>query len=337
LLRDTAFVDNVAPDPIDKNSGMSVYTSVTQRDLDHLEQFYPLGKVLDLQGIEAGVQNTNYFLSAEQGEFVLTLFETIKRDEVARTMRFMHFLAMHDIPSSDPLASRDGHYVESLRDKPVAIVKRVSGLSINDPNEIQLQSLATALAKWHNAVQSFEGRWNSRFDANWRQQTAHDLIKHLDAGQRSLLQRQLQECQTLALDELPHGMIHSDLFRDNSLFIGNNLSAIIDLYDIYYGPYIYDIAVIINDWCRDQQGLPQLSRARHFINAYQQQRPLNTLEIKCMPALLRLAALRFWLSRLHALHYPNSGELALRKDPEEFQRLLHFWQTVEENPASRKN
>ena len=312
---------------------MSVYTPVDNNDVESLSRLYPLGRVRQLEGIEAGVQNTNYFLYAQTGDYVLTVFETIDHRQVERSMRFMHYLSLHDVPSSDPLVSINGNYVETLHNKPVAIVKRVVGASSEKASDDQLQSLAQAVATWHIAVQHYDERWDTRFDGIWQRDTAQLVLPQLESGQRELLTRQLQNSRQISCESLPCGIIHSDLFRDNALFEGSKVTAIIDLYDIYYGSFIYDIAVIINDWCQDDAGLVNLSRARQFIRYYQQQRVLNDDEIRLLPMMLKAAALRFWLSRLHALMYPKSGSLALCKDPKEFERLLRFWLATCENPA----
>jgi len=315
---------------------MSVYTPVNKEDLQLLSGLYELGEVRRLQGIEAGVQNTNYFLYADRGDYVLTIFETIDHQQVERTMQFMHFLATHDVPSSDPLVSGNGSYVETLHHKPLAIVNRVAGTSIHVADDEQLKSLAHAVAKWHIAVKHYPERWPTRFDRQWRRQTAQQILPHLAPAQRELLNTALILGDNLDCAAIPQGIIHSDLFRDNALFQANTVSGIIDLYDIYYGPLIYDIAVIINDWCLDQSGLPNAAKARYFLRHYQTLRILDTNEIELLPDMLTMAALRFWLSRLHSEIFPKAGELALRKDPTEFENLLRYWSTVQENPACSK-
>jgi len=311
---------------------MSVYTPVDHSDLVRLSQLYDLGVVQRLEGIEAGVQNTNYFLYSQKGDFVLTIFETIDHRQVEQTMRFMHFLSLHGIPSSDPLGSCHGNYVETLREKPVAIVRRVSGHSIKSADEEQLQSLAATLAKWHLLVQQYDERWDTRFDTAWRRDTAGKVWPYLDKSQQDMLRRAMQGADSIDVSELAHGVIHADLFRDNALFVGKSLSGIIDLYDIYYGPLIYDIAVLINDWCRGRDELPDLERVRFFIHCYQKYRLLSAAEITVFPLMLKNAALRFWLSRLFSEVFPLHGELALRKNASEFEHLLRFWEDVNENP-----
>lgn len=304
---------------------MSVYTPVNNNDLQWINSRYELGEIHKIEGILAGIQNSNYFLYASRGEFVLTVFEDIDHLEAERCMRLMHFLAEHAVPSSDPLPNRDGAYVEDFHGKPLALVKRVAGHSVLTPNNAQLRSIAHALGKWHVAASDYPERWPPRYDANWRQQAAQQVMPHLTSAQAGMLQSQLEQISALASQKLPHGIIHSDLFRDNCLFCGDKVSGIIDIYDANYAPLLYDLAVLINDWCCDESHRPDLEKARFVIACYQEVRHLTADEIANLLPMLRMAATRFWLSRLQATVKPKDGELALQKNPEEFESILIFW------------
>jgi homoserine kinase type II len=46
---------------------MSVFTPVTRPELETFLAPYELGRLLDFQGIAAGTENSNFFVSLEQG------------------------------------------------------------------------------------------------------------------------------------------------------------------------------------------------------------------------------------------------------------------------------
>jgi len=317
---------------------MSVYTPVNKDDLQTLADLYEFGQVRGVEGIEAGAQNTNYFLYTDRDDYVLTIVENIDRTQVQRAMQFMHFLSQNAVPSSDPLLSRSGRYVETLHFKPVVVVKRVRGHSVEHPSADQLRSLAEVMARWHLAVLHYSESWPSRFDQAWRQSSAQQVLPRLSPRQRELLTQEMAASdfieKKLAAANIPQGIIHSDVFRDNVLYQGSSVAGVIDLYDIHYGPFVYDMAILINDWCRSQQGRPDEEKLHYFLHHYQIYRKLTPIEIDVLPEMLKKAALRFWLARTHSYCFPKQGQLALRKDPQEYEDLLRYWKSLHKSPVS---
>jgi homoserine kinase type II len=125
---------------------------------------------------------------------------------------------------------------------------------------------------------------------------------------------------------LPHGVVHGDLFRDNVLFDGDNLGGFIDFYYACDDVLLYDVAIAVNEWCLHHTGSDIGSideeKMQTFLSAYQAIRPFSQQEWKCWLAMLRCAALRFWLSRLHDFYFPQDGELTHTKDPNHFKKIL---------------
>lgn len=299
---------------------MSVFTTVTSDQLQHWLKDFPLGELLTLQGIAAGITNTNYFVTTTQGRYVLTLFEKNTLDELPFFLDLMTHLAERGVLCPHPVARSDGGKLGLLNGKPAALVSCLAGRDVESATLGQCAAVGRALGQMHLAGQGFPASMvNPRGDA-WRDATAAQVRSKLQTADQVLLDSVLSAMPSFA--DLPQGVIHADLFRDNVLFDGEQLGGIIDFYYACDDALLYDLAIAVNDWCVQPDGAPDLPRQAALLEAYRGVRTLTREECAAWPAMLRRAALRFWLSRLYDLHFPQSGELTHAKDPQHFRRIL---------------
>jgi homoserine kinase type II len=308
---------------------MSVFTSVEQHELVEFLQHYAAGELLDYEGISDGVENTNYFVTTTGRQMVLTLFETHSFEEMGFFLNLMAHLSEHSIPGAHPVPDREQNYLRIFNNKPAALVERLYGASLDHPVDRQCTVLGTTLAQLHIAGSSFtETRANGR-GHEWRMATAKKLYDHLGAADADMLHAETAFQEANRFDSLPGGVIHADLFRDNALWEGNTLKGIIDFYYACNDAYLYDLAVAANDWCVEADGTFVHSRYQALFSAYHAVRPVTADEAAVWPVVVRAAALRFWLSRLHDWHFPRDGEIIHRKDPDVFRRILQQRQQQE--------
>lgn len=301
---------------------MSVYTPVSKEQLITFLGHYDLGELIDFEGISAGIENTNYFVTTSRDRLVLTLFESHTHDELVYFLDLMAHLAEHQVPSAHPIPDEQGAYLRTLNGKPAALVKRLSGRHIEQPSLAQCRALGSELAQLHVAGQSFTGHRNNDRGPHWWRQTSEALAGHLDEADQTLLSSELTFQSEHRMDELPRGVIHADLFRDNAMFDGDQLTGIIDFYYACNDVLLYDVGVTINDWCSMANGRVDSGKASALLHAYQEVRPINAAELAAWPGVIRAGALRFWLSRLYDLHFPRAGEMTHTKDPDVFKRIL---------------
>jgi homoserine kinase type II len=305
---------------------MSVYTQVSPEELEAWLARYAIGSPIEFAPIVAGIENTNYFVTTTKGRFVLTLYERLPAGELPFYLNLMAHLARAGVECPAPEPDRTGALFSLLNGKPAGLVTRVDGAPIAAPDVGHCAAVGAALGRLHIASAKYRARLSNRRGPGWWRQAARAVRPHLDAERNALLAAEIKFQTGFGKGTLPRGAIHGDLFCDNVLFVGDRVSGIIDFGFAATDFLAYDLAITVNDWCIVRHGgaagalLPELVDA--LAGAYQSVRPLTADERVQWPALLRAAALRFWLSRLYDLYLPRPGELVHAKDPVHFERVL---------------
>lgn len=303
---------------------MSVYTIVSKQEMEQFLQHFDLGRLTYLEGINEGIENTNYFVDTNQGKFVLTLFEWLDESELPYFLKLMSNVASAGLPCPRPIADKQGIVLQKLIGKPAALITRLKGHTIQEPNIEQCRQVGDILARMHLAMKDFDYPRDNNRDADWFYAQSTKVEAKLSYTDKGLLRSEIlyQEQHKPILESLPSGTIHADLFKDNVLFDSDHLSGVIDFYYACQGCWLYDVAVAINDWCRtsDQTIHPQHYRA--LLSAYHVRRPFVASECDAWQNVLRRASLRFWLSRICGKFFPRAGEITHIKDPDVFKNIL---------------
>ena len=306
---------------------MAVYTKVSFDEAAALIARLRIGELSALKPCVGGIENTNYFADTTQGRYVLTLFERLTAQELPFYLHLMKHLAERGIPVPGPKADVAGTILHHLNGKPAAVVDRLPGQHPLAPSALQCAQVGHMLARMHLAGQDFRRRQPNLRGLDWWSVTVPLVLPFLTPPQRTLIETELAFQEELALKPshaaLPRGPIHADLFRDNVMFEGDRLTGLFDFYFAGIDTFVFDIAVCLNDWCI-ALGSGQLdeSRAQAFVAAYDAVRRLRDDETRLLPAAMRAAALRFWISRLWDLHLPREASVLQPHDPSHFERVL---------------
>jgi homoserine kinase type II len=311
---------------------MAVYTEVSFDEAAALIARLSLGTLTTLQPCAGGIENTNYFADTTQGRFVLTLFERLTHEQLPFYLRLMKHLAERGIPVPAPHADAHGEILLTVCGKPAALVDRLRGRHHLAPDAAHCAMVGTMLARMHFAATGFPLHQPNLRGLAWWSETVPVLHPFVTPAQAALLDEELAFQQQLAESPacrgLPRGAIHADLFRDNVMFdVGEDgsdtLTGFFDFYFAGVDALLFDLAVCLNDWCIDlESGRLVEERAQAFIAAYDGVRALTGAELRLLPALMRAAALRFWISRLWDLHLPRDAHLLTPHDPGHFERVL---------------
>lgn len=309
---------------------MSVFTPLEQHELETFLAPYELGRLHEFQGIAAGTENSNFFVSLEGGEFVLTLVERGPVGDLPFFIELLDVLHQANLAVPYALRDRDGMALRSLAEKPALLQPRLPGSHVSEPNPHHCAEVGDWLAQLHLATRERVLERPSDRGLAWMLEQGPSLALSLPDEQLPLLRDALAEIQALLprLQALPRANLHADLFRDNVLFEGTHLTGVIDFYNACSGPMLYDLAITVNDWCSTPDGPLDPARTQALLGAYSTQRHFTPAEAELWPAMLRIACVRFWLSRLIAAE-ENAGRTVLIKNPDEFRCLLEARQQVD--------
>ncbi len=310
---------------------MAVFTEVSTDEAQALLAQLGLGALRALRGIEGGIENTNYFVTSDSGEHVLTLFERLGFAQLPFYLHLMKHLAQRGIPVPDPFADSKGEILHRVHGKPAALVNRLAGRSELAPTAVHCAAVGEMLARLHLAGRDFDRSQPNLRGLPWWNETAPVVMPFLAPHQAQLLQSELAYQNHVAADSayaaLPRGTVHADLFRDNVMFDqAGDTPVLTGFFDFYFAgidTFLFDLAVCLNDWCIDlDRGSADAARSTALLAAYEGVRRLTGAERQLLPAMQRAGALRFWISRLWDFHLPREASMLKAHDPGHFERVL---------------
>ncbi len=308
---------------------MAVYTQVSDQSLRAFLRDYAIGDLVQKTPIAEGVENTNFRIETEIGQYILTLFEKRTREEdLPFFMALTDHMAQKSLPVAAPIKDKKGDIIKRLAERPAVIVAFLNGRPHMAPTAKDCKELGGVLATLHQHASTFERQRTNPLSLNGWHEIADACGAGADRCTPGLADAIADECSFLKAHwpaNLPTGVIHSDLFPDNVLFENEKISGVIDFYFSCTDFFAYDLAICINAWCFEN-GRLQKTHVQNLLQQYKSVRPLSDAECAALPVLLRGAALRFLLTRLFDWLNQVEGALVRVKNPLEYYRLLQFHQ-----------
>ncbi|MDA0781812.1 MAG: homoserine kinase [Rickettsiales bacterium] len=307
---------------------MAVYTIVSDEQLDELIADYDIGKAVNLQAIEQGIENSNYFLTTDKSKYVLTIYEKrVKTEDLPFYLNLMEHLSKKGVPCPIPIKNKNGTNLSKVNDRSCAIVSFLKGKNTKNIRNEHLCELGANLAKMHIAASDFDMELKNNFSLNaWGSlfNSVKDNVDSLRKGLRAEIEDELGKYTVNWPKSLYSGVVHADLFPDNVFFQDGKLVGIIDYYFACNDYLMYDLAICLNAWCFENNNEFNITKAKKFLNSYNGVRKISEEELNALPILAGGAALRFLLTRLYDWFNPVEGALVKPKDPMEYLQKLRF-------------
>ena len=310
---------------------MAVYTKLNQNKIEDILSNYNLGKLDSFKGIEEGIENTNYFLSVNKKKFILTVYEKrVKSEDLPFFSNLMSSLNKANFKCPAPILNNKNNTITDFDGKKIMIVSFIEGRAKQNLSPANCKSIGAEIAKMHVLTKNLKLKRKNDLSVNsWRK--LFDAVKNkctkIHKDLPKLIEQNLNDVEKNWPKNLPTGIIHADLFHDNIFFKENNFSGIIDFYFSCNDFYAFEIAICFNALCFD--GLKNnlsfnVTKAKNFIDGYNQIRKLSDEEKNSIKVLSQGAALRFLLTRVFDALNTVEGAIVKVKDPMEYLKRLEF-------------
>jgi len=311
---------------------MAVYTKISQNELEQLMANYDIGKLESFIAIEAGIQNTNYFINTPNARYVLTIFEETlnckyNQDELLFFMKLMGHLASCNVPCPTVILDKQSKALGEIKGKTCAITSFLKGGELTTINSQHVEELGKNIAKMHDAGRKINlQRANEISLSGWIGifNSIKNRADEFEPGLAAEIKQNLDYLERNWPEHLPLGIIHGDLFPDNVFFAGDRLVGIIDFYFACNDVLMYDLAICLNSWCFEKNGEFNNVKAAALFSSYDLVRKISADELEALPILALGAAMRFLLSRLYDWLNRVEGALVTTKDPMEYLNKMRF-------------
>ena len=310
---------------------MAVFSPINEEDLLSFLQKYDIGTLEKFEGILEGIENTNYKITTSKDIFILTIFEKrVNAEELPFFINLQNHLANKNFKCPQPIISKEGKSINILNGKPAVIISFLHGKKAVEATSHHCEQVGITLSFLHQAAKDFkQQRTNGLHQSQWGT-LFNECLSIKDHPYLDLIKPIEEELFFLSQNwptNLPQGIIHADVFRDNVFFNDNQFSGLIDFYFSCHDFLAYDIAITINAWCFNNKGNFDNDKFQSLISGYQMNRLLNHAEKQSMHILLRGAAIRILITRLYDQLYHPAGAFVIPKDPLEYFSILQFHQT----------
>ncbi|ACP22158.1 homoserine kinase (plasmid) [Sinorhizobium fredii NGR234] len=169
---------------------MAVFTELSDEDRQSITAAYGFMSLLSVIGIADGDTETTYLFRAQEGEFIVTLFENGAQPlDLEKAFETMEELHRKGVPCPKPLRTVDGHATCRAAGRLVAVVSFVPGSSSTIAGAAKCRSLGRVMAQIH-----------------------------------TVLERKVKRTSA----DLPTGAVHGALARENVFFLGEDVSGVIN-------------------------------------------------------------------------------------------------------------
>ncbi len=310
---------------------MAVFTKLDKTDIEKFLSLYDIGYLDTFSEIIEGIENTNYKIVCSGTSYILTIFEKrVKEEELPFFMDLKLYLHNNNFKCPKPIKNKNGEVINSIKNKKASIISYIKGEKINIPKDDNCNEVGKMVGSLHNLTKNYTYKRKNSLDIV---ELKNIFLKFKDNKEKKFelcfyeLKNEIDFLEKSLPKNLPSGIIHADLFKDNIFFEDEKISGVIDFYFSCYHFFLYDICIIINDWCFEKNGEIFLEKSfKAVIEGYNSMRKLTNDEIEKLNIILRLAAVRILVTRIYDYIFHPKDAVVIKKDPFQYYNILKWHQ-----------
>lgn len=286
---------------------MARYTTLSKAELANIVTHYEIGTPINLEEIPGGFGNSNFKLTTTDGTFLLKICDEKGLSELQIQAALLTHLDRHAYPTVYPILQKNGEALHVNPNYRVMLYPFLNG-ETPQPSKHVLTQIGEALAKLHRIPSLLE---LPRFPMGITQITPFlETVQNTQFATHPFVTWLKSELGWIKpeLDKpLPIGLLHGDLFLDNTLFDGEQMVAILDFEEGCHDTLLIDVGMTIIGCCYTAHHQLDVDLANSFLNAYNASRPLTESELESLDCFVHYAALSiaFWRFRQFNIRYPD--------------------------------
>ena len=310
---------------------MAVFTKLSKTEIENYLGLYDIGSLNQYSEIVEGIENTNYKIICNGTPYILTIFEKrVNEDDLPFFINLKLYLNQNNFKCPRPIQNRNGEIINSIKNKKAVIISFIEGNKIDKPNINECNEIGKMLGNLHNLTINFnESRQNSLDIKEWKNllsKCTKNEDKQFDVILKEV-ENEIDFLESVWPKNIPSGVVHADLFKDNVFFKDEKITGVIDFYFSCYHFFLYDISIVINDWCFDSNGeIFNYEYYKAILNGYNEHKKITQQEIDSFNIILRSAAVRILVTRLHDYIFHPKDAIVKKKDPYQYYNILKWHQ-----------
>jgi homoserine kinase type II len=286
---------------------MASYTQIDIEESTEILKLYGFNTVLKITPLSLGISNSNYRVEVEGKTLLLKISNDKNQKQLADEQDVLLYLNKIGYPYSlRPYVTKDQKLVYENKKYFGVVYPFVEGIPPG-PSDYTCQEVGKAIAKLHSL----------KHDKN----QMSELRKHEEVGFGALEIRNY--CQSLMCPDdfkkavqkffpdnlnefidtpFETGIIHGDLYYDNTLFNNNSLSSVLDFEQSGIGEYILDLGISLSGTCLEK-GRIISPLVQSFLKGYEEVRPLPPIEKRNLDnaIILGLLSISLWRTPMSSL------------------------------------